>query len=117
MFLAAVGGAPEGVISAAALRCMGGDMQGRLVFRAAEERARAEAMGLSDPDRVFRIEDLARGDVMFAATGVTNGDFLRGVRFTDFGARTHSVVMRSRTGTVRYVEAEHHFQHKPSLGW
>ena len=115
--LMGVGGAPEGVISAAALRCMGGDMQGRLAFRSDAERARAVRMGVADPERVFGIEDLARGDVMFAATGVTNGDFLRGVRFTGFGARTHSVVMRSRTGTVRYIEAEHHFQYKPSYGW
>jgi len=115
--LIGTGGAPEGVISAAALRCMGGDMQGRLAFRSEQERERARAMGLRDLDRVLPIEELARGDVMFAATGVTNGDFLKGVRFTGDGARTHSVVMRSRTGTVRYIEAEHHFQQKPNYGW
>jgi len=115
--LMGTGGAPEGVLSAAALRCVGGDMQGRLAFRSDEEKARARAMGIVDPDKVFSIEDLARGDVFFAATGVTNGDFLKGVRFTGDGARTHSVVMRSRTGTVRYIETEHHFQYKPNYGW
>jgi fructose-1,6-bisphosphatase II len=112
-----IGGAPEGVIGAAALRCMGGDMQGRLAFRNEQERERARTMGLGDPDRVLRLQDLAGGEVMFAATGVTNGDFLKGVRYTGDGARTHSVVMRSRSGTVRYIEAEHHFQHKPNHGW
>ncbi|HQR29564.1 MAG TPA: class II fructose-bisphosphatase [Anaeromyxobacteraceae bacterium] len=115
--LVGIGGAPEGVISAAALRCVGGDMQGKLRYRSDAERERARAMGIEEPERVFRIDELARGDVMFAATGVTNGDFLKGVRFTGDGARTHSVVMRSRTGTVRYIETEHHFQHKPNYGW
>ena len=115
--LVGIGGAPEGVVSAAALRCMGGDMQGKLRYRSDAERERARAMGIDDVDKVFRIDELARGDVMFASTGVTNGDFLKGVRFTGDGARTHSVVMRSRTGTVRYIETEHHFQHKPNYGW
>jgi fructose-1,6-bisphosphatase II len=115
--LVGIGGAPEGVISAAALRCMGGDMQGKLRYRSDAERERARSMGIADVDQVFRIDELARGDVMFAATGVTNGDFLKGVRFTGDGARTHSVVMRSRTGTVRYIETEHHFQQKPNYGW
>ncbi len=115
--LIGIGGAPEGVVSAAALRCMGGDMQGKLRYRNDGERDRARAMGIDDVEKVFRIDELARGDVMFAATGVTNGDFLKGVRFTGDGARTHSVVMRSRTGTVRYIETEHHFQHKPNYGW
>ena len=115
--LIGIGGAPEGVISAAALRCMGGDMQGKLRYRSDAERERARAMGIEDDERIFRIDEMARGDVMFAATGVTNGDFLKGVRFTGDGARTHSVVMRSRTGTVRYIETEHHFQQKPNYGW
>ena len=115
--LIGIGGAPEGVISAAALRCMGGDMQGKLRYRSDAERERARSMGIADVDKVFGIDELARGDVMFASTGVTNGDFLKGVRFTRDGARTHSVVMRSRTGTVRYIETEHHFQHKPNYGW
>ena len=113
--LIGIGGAPEGIISAAALRCMGGDMQGRLRYRNDAERERARAMGIEDVEKVFRIDELARGDVMFAATGVTNGDFLKGVRFTGDGARTHSVVMRSRTGTVRYIETEHHFQQQAQL--
>ena len=115
--LVGIGGAPEGVISAAALRCMGGDMQGKLRYRSDAERERARGMGIDDGEKIFRIDELARGDVMFASTGVTNGDFLKGVRFTGDGARTHSVVMRSRTGTVRYIETEHHFQHKPNYGW
>jgi fructose-1,6-bisphosphatase II len=114
--LMGIGGAPEGIISAAALRCVGGDMQGRLLYRNDAERERARALGITDGEKVFGIDDLARGDVMFAATGVTNGDFLKGVRFTGNGARTQSIVMRRRTGTVRYIETEHHFQHKPSYG-
>jgi fructose-1,6-bisphosphatase II len=115
--LMGIGGAPEGVISAAALRCVGGDMQGRLAFRNDRERERAREMGLEDVDGVFTAERLAAGDVMFAATGVTNGDFLKGVRFTGEGARTQSLVMRSRTGTVRYIDTEHHFRRKPNYGW
>jgi len=115
--LMGTGGAPEGVISAAALRCVGGDLQGRLLFRNDKERERAKAMGIGDLDRVYTAEDLAGGSVMFAATGVTNGDFLKGVRFTGDGARTHSVVMRSKSGTLRYIETEHHFRRKPNYGW
>jgi fructose-1,6-bisphosphatase II len=114
--LMGIGGAPEGIITAAALRCVGGDMQGRLLYRNDVEREKARTVGITDGDKVFGIEDMARGDVMFAVTGVTNGDFLKGVRFTGDGARTQSVVMRSRTGTVRYIESEHHFQHKPNYG-
>ena len=114
--LMGTGGAPEGVISAAALRCVGGDFQGRLAFRNDEERARARDMGVRDLDRIFDIEELAGGSVMFAATGVTSGDFLRGVRFTGKGALTHSVVMRSRTGTLRFIETEHRFEGKPDYG-
>jgi len=115
--LMGTGGAPEGVISAAALRCVGGDLRGRLIFRDDQERDRARSMGIRDLDRVYSAEDLAGGSVMFAATGVTNGDFLKGVRFTGDGARTHSVVMRSKSGTVRYIETEHHFRRKPNYGW
>lgn len=107
------GGAPEGVIAAAALRCLGGDFQGQLLFRKDEERTRARAMGISDFDRVYKIDELARGNVMFCATGVTQGTYLNGVRFFSGGAVTHSVVMRSQTGTVRVIEAEHHFDRKP----
>jgi fructose-1,6-bisphosphatase II len=115
--LMGIGGAPEGVISAAALRAIGGDMQARLVFRSDLERERAREMGMMDLDKVLAAEELAGGDVMFAATGVTNGDFLRGVRFTGDGAVTHSLVMRSKTGTVRFIETRHHFRHKPNYGW
>jgi fructose-1,6-bisphosphatase II len=115
--LIGIGGTPEGIISAAALRCMGGDIQGRLRYRNDAERERARAMGIEDMEKVFRIDELARGDVMFAGTGVTNGDFLKGVRFTGDGARTHSVVMRSRTGTVRYIETEHHFPRDHRHSW
>ena len=115
--LMGTGGAPEGIISAAALRCAGGDMQGRLVFRNEEEKERARAMGLVDLDRVMTAEEMAGGNVMVSATGVTNGDFLRGVRFTGDGARSHSVVMRSRTGTIRYIETVHRFSRAPNYGW
>lgn len=114
--LMGVGGAPEGVITAAAVRCIDGDMQGRLKFRNDEERARAHKMGITDLDRVYGAEDLARGDVMFAATGVTGGEFLQGVRFFHKGAETHSVVMRSRSGTVRFVTATHRLDKKPMKG-
>ena len=109
------GGAPEGVITAAALRCMGGDFQGILEFRSEEEKQRAKAMGVDveDENKVFNIEDLASGHVMFCATGVTSGNFLDGVQFTPWGAKTHSIVMRSKSGTVRKIVAEHHFDTKP----
>jgi len=112
-----IGGAPEGVIAAAALRCMGGDMQGRLKPRNDGEKQRMAAMGIRDLDRVYRIEELARGEVMFAGTGVTDGALLRGVRFVPGGATTHSIVMRSKTGTVRTIEAHHRFELKPNYGW
>jgi fructose-1,6-bisphosphatase II len=107
------GGAPEGVIAAAALRCVGGDMQGRLLWRSQEEYERAIVMGITDPKRIYQIHELAAGDVMFAATGVTSGTFLKGVRFFAGGAETHSVVMRSRSGTVRFVQARHDLRKKP----
>ncbi len=107
------GGAPEGVIAAAALRCMGGDFQGQLAWRNDNERARATKMGVKDQDKVYAIDELARGNVMFCATGVTQGTFLDGVRFTAGGAHTHSIVMRSETGTIRVIQAEHHFDRKP----
>lgn len=112
--LMGTGGAPEGVIAAAALRCVGGDMQAVLKPRNQEEIERAKKMGLADIRKVFHLEDLARGqDVMFAATGVTSGDYLQGVRFFGGGAVTHSIVMRSKTGTIRMIEAVHHFDRKP----
>lgn len=111
--LMGIGGAPEGVISAAGVRCCGGDFQGRLVYRNSEEEQRAESMGITDKQRVYTAEELARGEVMFAATGVTTSDFLKGVRFFAHGAQTHSLVMRSKTGTIRLVTATHHFDKKP----
>ncbi len=108
-----IGGAPEGVISAAALRCMGGDFQGILKPRNEEEVKRALKMGIPDINKVFKIDELARGNVMFCATGVTSGNFLPGVKFKSWGAITHSIVMRSASGTVRRIEAEHHFDTKP----
>ena len=111
------GGAPEGVIAAAALRCLGGDMQARLDFQNETEIARAKKMGISDTKRIYKLEDLARGNVMFVATGVTNGSYLTGVRYFGGGAHTHSVVMRSETGTVREIHAKHHFETKPRYGW
>jgi fructose-1,6-bisphosphatase II / sedoheptulose-1,7-bisphosphatase len=106
------GGAPEGVLAAAALRCIGGQMQGRLLFRNDDEKGRAHRLGVNDLNRKYSLLDLAHGDVMFAATGVTNGSMLKGVRRFSGGASTHSVVMRSKTGTVRYVEAKHDFTRK-----
>ena len=107
-----IGGAPEGVLAAAALRCIGGQMQGGLIFRNNDERARAAMVGITDFDRVYGLHDLAGGDVMFAATGVTDGTMLRGVRRFRGGAHTHSIVMRSKTGTVRVIEAAHNFTRK-----
>ena len=105
--LIGTGGAPEGVIAAPALSCLGGDMQGRLKPRNNEEIAKAVKMGFDDMGKVYKIEELAAGEVMFAATGVTDGDFLKGVRFFKGGATTHSVVMRSKTGTIRFIESIH----------
>jgi len=107
-----VGGAPEGVLAAAALRCIGGQFQGRLVFRNDNERARARSCGITDFDRKYGLHELAGGDVMFAATGVTDGSMLKGVRRYHRGATTQSLVMRSATGTVRLVEAQHNFARK-----
>lgn len=110
--LMGTGGAPEGVIAAAALRCRGGSFQGRLIIKNDEQKARALRMGIKDPNRIYGIHDLAKGNVMFSATGVTQGTFLNGVRFFPGGAMTHSVVMRSSTGTIRYIQSEHHFESK-----
>jgi fructose-1,6-bisphosphatase II len=108
--LLGIGGTPEGVISAAALKCLGGAIQGRLAPRNDDEKQLLLDQGL-DPDAVLTIDDLVSGnDVFFAATGITDGYLLRGVRYWPDGATTHSMVMRSRSGTVRYVEAEHRFE-------
>ncbi|MBP8809931.1 MAG: class II fructose-bisphosphatase [Kofleriaceae bacterium] len=108
------GGAPEGVIAAAALRCLGGELQGRLKFRSDDERARAVRMGVKAEDHIYTTEELAQGHVMFAATGVTQGYLLDGVTFTGGGATTQSIVMRSKSGTVRRIHATHRFDTKPA---
>jgi fructose-1,6-bisphosphatase II / sedoheptulose-1,7-bisphosphatase len=107
------GGAPEGVLAAAALRCIGGQIQGRLLFRNDDERGRAKRLGITDLNRKYSMLDLAKGDVMFAATGVTDGTMLKGVRRFHGGASTHSIIMRSKTGTVRTIEATHNYTVKP----
>ena len=103
------GGAPEGVLAAAALRCVGGQMQGRLIFRNDDERGRAHRWGITDLDRIYSMEDMAQGDCIFAATGVTDGSLLDGVKRRAGGCvTTESIVMRAATGTVRRVSTEHH---------
>ncbi|MEA3464780.1 MAG: class II fructose-bisphosphatase [Thermodesulfobacteriota bacterium] len=108
-----VGGAPEGVLAAAAVKCFGGNMQGRLIFTTDEERIRAPKMGITDLDKVYTAEEMAQGDVFFAATGVTSGDLLKGVRYFAGGAETHTIVMRSKSRTIRLLETLHYFDHKP----
>ena len=105
------GGAPEGVLAAAALRCVGGQFQGRLLFRNDDERGRAHRWGVEDLDRIYHLHDLAKGDVIFAATGVTDGTLLEGVKRRKACITTESVVMRASTGTVRWVKGEH--RHEP----
>jgi fructose-1,6-bisphosphatase II / sedoheptulose-1,7-bisphosphatase len=102
-----IGGAPEGVLAAAALRCMGGQMQGRLVISSDEQRDRAKRMGVDDVRRKFDMTDMASGDVLFAATGVTDGNLLAGVHFGKRSITTHTVVMRASSGTIRWIRAQH----------
>jgi len=112
-----IGGAPEGVIAAAALKCLGGEMQARLWPEDDEDRARCKEMGITDITRILYMDDMVKGDdAIFAATGVTDGELLRGVRFTggDMG-ETHSLVMRYKTGTIRYIKAVHRLTRKPNL--
>ena len=102
------GGAPEGVLAAAALRCVGGQFNGRLVFRNDDERRRAAKWGITDLNKIYKLEELAKGDCIFAATGVTDGSLLKGVKRHKNGVMTtHSVVMRASSGTVRWVSGEH----------
>jgi len=109
-----VGGAPEGVLAAAALRCMGGEMQGRLWPENEEDVARAKVLGITDVHKLLTMDDLvSTDDVFFAATGITEGPLLRAVTYTSKGALTHTVVMRGKTGTVRFIEARHCFDKKP----
>ena len=112
--LMGIGGAPEGVIAAVALKCLGGEIQGRLKYRNEEEKQRAKKMGITDLEKKFAINDMVKNtEAMFAATGVTDGTILKGVRFLSHGANTHSIVMRAKTKTVRFIEAMHHFEHFP----
>lgn len=102
-----IGGAPEGVLAAAALRCIGGQMQGRLILDTAEKVARAQKMGVDDPEKAYKMEELAKGDVIFAATGVTDGNLLDGVRFNKDSITTHTLIMRSASKTIRENKAIH----------
>ena len=104
-----IGGAPQGVLAAAALRGVGGQMQGRLVFRNNDQRTEAQRLGIEDLERKYATEDMASGNVTFAATGVTYSDMLEGVRHVPGGAITHSMVLRSTTGTLRFIEGHHDF--------
>jgi len=114
--LIGIGGAPEGVISAAAMQCLGGDFQGRLKFRNEEEKTRATKMGVKDLTKKYTCDELAKGSVMFVATGITDGPFLKGVKtLPGRQAKTHSVVMRSATGTIRTIEAHHRLNKKPNF--
>ncbi len=112
--LMGIGGAPEGVLAAAALRCLGGDMQARLVPHTDEQLERCHKMGLEDVSQVLTLDDLVKGDdVIFSATGITDGDSLKGVRYFGGGAETHTLVMRSKTGTIRFISATHFSDTKP----
>ncbi|MGE5423273.1 MAG: class II fructose-bisphosphatase [Ignavibacteriales bacterium] len=112
--LMGIGGAPEGVISAAALRCLGGDFQGRLIPEEDSEIERARKMGIADIKKLMTIDDLVKSqEVFFAATGITDGDLLRGVRYFSRRAITHTLVMRGTSGTIRYIEAIHQLDKKP----
>lgn len=114
--LIGIGGAPEGVLAAAALRCIGGAIQGRLMPRNNEEIERAKQMGVKDINKIYNCDEMARGDnITFTATGVTDGDLLNGVRYRPDGATTHSLVMRSASGTRRFIVTEHYFDDEPNF--
>ncbi|MBW3098148.1 class II fructose-bisphosphatase [Pseudohoeflea coraliihabitans] len=102
-----IGGAPEGVLAAAALRCIGGQMEGRLELNTPEKIARAKKMGIEDPNKIYTMVEMATGDVLFSATGVTDGNLLQGVKFAHDGISTHTIVMRSSSKTVREIKARH----------
>ncbi len=106
------GGAPEGVLAAAALQCIGGNIEGQLLFNNEDEINRAKKTGISDLNRIYQLNDLAKGDIMFSATGVTDGTMLKGIKITKNYAETHSIVMRSKTGTIRHINGEHNFDIK-----
>ena len=111
-----VGGAMGGVIAAAAIKCLGGDMQARFIYRNEEDREIVRSTGETECDKIYMLDDLARGNIVFAATGVTNGELLPGVSFFSGGAQTHSLVMRAKTHTLRMISALHHFDYKPMYG-
>lgn len=114
--LLGIGGAPEGVLAAAALKCLGGELQGRLLPENEAQHQRCVQMGLKNPNQVLYMSDLVKGDdAIFAATGVTDGELLRGVRYQGTQAKTHSLVMRAKTGTIRFIEATHRLEKKPNL--
>lgn len=111
-----IGGAPEGVIGAVALKCLGGEMQGKLIPSNDEERERCKKMGIADLDKVFYMDDFCGGDdAIFAATGVTDGELLKGVQFKGSNATTQTVVMRAKSGTVRFIDGKHSLKKKPNL--
>lgn len=110
------GGAPEGVIAAVALKCLGGELQGKLLPQSEEEIERCKKMGITDINQVLKMEDLVKGDdCIFAATGVTDGELLKGVQFKGNVAKTESIVMRAKSGTVRFISAEHRLERKPNM--
>lgn len=114
--LLGIGGAPEGVLAAAALQCLGGEIQGKLVPSNDEEIERCQRMGITDLDQVFYMDDFCAGnDTIFAATGVTDGELLKGVQFKGSGATTQSVVMRTKSGTIRFIDGQHRLKKKPNL--
>ena len=104
-----IGGAPEGVLAAAALQCLGGSIEGQLIFYNDQEILRAKKTGINDLDKFYSLDDLAHGDIMFSATGVTDGTMLKGIKITKNYAETHSIVMRSKTCTIRHINGEHNF--------
>ena len=107
-----IGGAPEGVLAAAALQCIGGTIEGQLLFNNDDEIKRAKQTGIQNLDKIYKLNDLAQGDIMFSATGVTDGTMLKGVKITKNYAETHSIIMRSTTGTIRHINGEHNFNIK-----
>jgi len=108
--LMGIGGAPQGLLAAAALKSMGGDMQARFLPRSEAERAKVRALALGDPGQILTIDDLVHGpDVLYIATGITDGDVLRGVRFLGRGATTHSLALHGQSGTIRFIQTEHRF--------
>ena len=107
-----IGGAPEGVLAAAALQCIGGNLEGQLLFNNEDEIKRGQKIGIKDHNKIYQLNDLATGDIVFSATGVTDGTMLKGIKITKNSAETHSIVMRSKTGTIRHINGEHNFDIK-----